>query len=80
MDVAVAVQYRIGNIRNFLFNVANAPLSLQQATASALRQVIGNTNLDDVLTVGRAVVRENVLIQLDKILAVLLNNQNFLLL
>lgn len=70
VDVAVAVQYRIGNIRDYLFNVANAPLSLQQATASALRQVIGNTNLDDVLTSGRAVVREDVLVQLDKILSI----------
>jgi membrane protease subunit HflK len=43
---------------------------LQQATASALRQVIGKTTLDQVLTTGRAEVRDNVNQQLNKILAI----------
>ncbi len=68
VDVAVAVQYRVDDPKNYLYNVANPSLSLQQATASALRQVIGNTTLDDILTTGRAVVRQNINTQLNSIL------------
>jgi membrane protease subunit HflK len=48
--------------------VNNPTVSLQQATASALRQVIGNTNLDEILTSGREQVSEDVKIQLIQIL------------
>lgn len=70
VDVAVAVQYRIDNARDYLFNVVNPTESLQQATASALRQVIGNTTLDNVLTTGRAEVRDKIKVQLQNILAI----------
>jgi membrane protease subunit HflK len=69
VDVSVAVQYRIADPKDFLFNVSNPDNSLQQATASALRQVIGSTTLDEVLTSGRAVVRQNVVKQLEATLA-----------
>jgi membrane protease subunit HflK len=68
VDVAVAVQYRISNAREYLYNLTNPDNSMQQATASALRQVMGNTTLDEVLTSGRAVVRQNILEQIEKIL------------
>ena len=68
VDVAVAVQYRISDAKNYLYNLVNANDSVQQATASALRQVIGHTTLDQVLTSGRAVVRQDVLEQVEKIL------------
>lgn len=68
VSVAIAVQYRIGNARNYLFNVVKPNESLQQATASALRQVIGRTNLDEVLTSGREQIRQLVQQQLSSIL------------
>jgi len=52
VSVGLVVKYRINNLQDYLFNVANPNESLQQATASALRQVIGQTKLDDVLTSG----------------------------
>lgn len=67
--VAVAVQYRINNARDYLFSVTNPNESLQQATASALRQVIGHTNLEQVLTSGRGQIRQEVMQQLAQILA-----------
>jgi membrane protease subunit HflK len=70
VDVSVAVQYRITDPKAYLFNVSNPLTSLQQATASALRQVIGNTNLDDILTTGRAGVRDAVVAQVNDILAI----------
>ncbi|MBI5447316.1 MAG: FtsH protease activity modulator HflK [Gammaproteobacteria bacterium] len=60
VSIAIAVQYRIGDAKDYLFKVVNPQESLQQATASALRQVIGHTNLDDVLTSGREKIRQQV--------------------
>lgn len=68
VSVAIAVQYRISNARDYLFNVVNPQESLQQATASALRQVIGHTNLDDVLTSGREKIRQQVQVILREIM------------
>ena len=68
VSVAVAVQYRVTNPKNYLFNVVNPEGSLQQATAAALRQVVGQTSLDDILTTGRAKVRDEVAVQLSNIL------------
>lgn len=70
VDVAVAIQYRIDNANDYLFNVVDPIASLQQATASALRQVIGNTTLDQVLTTGRAEVRDQIMVQLQKTLSI----------
>jgi membrane protease subunit HflK len=70
VDVAVSVQYRVGDVRDYLYNLVNATNSVQQATASALRQVMGVTTLDQVLTSGRAVVRQAVMQQLEKILQI----------
>jgi modulator of FtsH protease HflK len=60
VNVSLVVQYRIDNPKDYLFNVANPEESLKQATASALRQVIGNTTLDDVLTKKRTEIRKRV--------------------
>ena len=68
VSVALAVQYRVSNPKDYLYNVVNPRESLQQATASALRQVIGHTTLDNILTVGREEVRQQVSVQLQKIM------------
>lgn len=68
VDVSVAVWYRIRDPKQFLFNVANPSLSLKEATASALRQVIGHTELDQILTKGRNKVMEDTKQQLLRIL------------
>lgn len=69
VSVSISVPYRIDNLENYLFKVANPIESLHQATASALRQVIGRTTLDEVLTSGREKVRQEVKQQLTNILA-----------
>lgn len=53
VSVALAVQYRIGDLQDYLFNVSDPEESLQQATSSALRQVVGTTTLDQLITEGR---------------------------
>ncbi|WP_028388597.1 FtsH protease activity modulator HflK [Legionella fairfieldensis] len=51
--VSLVVQYRIGDLQDYLFNVTDPQESLQQATSSALRQVVGTTTLDQIITEGR---------------------------
>ena len=59
VKVEMTVQYRVQNPEKYLFSVSNADNSLGQATDSALRYVIGHMAMNDVLTTGRAVVRED---------------------
>lgn len=69
VSVAVAVQYRVDNARDFLFNAVDPDTGLQQAIASALRQAVGHSTLDDLLTTGRQQVREQMAEQLRQILS-----------
>ncbi|KYK83065.1 membrane protease HflK [Aggregatibacter actinomycetemcomitans serotype d str. SA3033] len=59
VKVEMTVQYRVQNPEKYLFSVVNANDSLNQATDSALRYVIGHMTMNDILTTGRSVVREN---------------------
>jgi len=52
--VPLTVQYKISNLRDFVLNVDQPEVSLQQATDSALRHVVGSTSMDQVLTEGRS--------------------------
>jgi membrane protease subunit HflK len=58
VSAELTVQYRVSNPRDYLFNLTSAKVSLEQATASALRQIIGQTKLDAILTVDREKVRQ----------------------
>ncbi|ACX82878.1 Modulator of FtsH protease HflK [Aggregatibacter actinomycetemcomitans] len=59
VKVEMTVQYRVQNPEKYLFSAVNANDSLNQATDSALRYVIGHMTMNDILTTGRSVVREN---------------------
>lgn len=67
--VTFEVQYRIYNARDYLFSVVDADRSLGEATDAALRFVIGHSIMDDVLTRGREVVRQNTRQELESIIA-----------
>ncbi|MAD74278.1 MAG: FtsH protease activity modulator HflK [Rheinheimera sp.] len=66
--VTFEVQYRIYNARDYLFSVVDADRSLGEATDAALRFVIGHSIMDDVLTRGREVVRQNTRQELESII------------
>tara|TARA_R110002126_G_scaffold146224_17_gene292167 strand:+ start:517 stop:1668 length:1152 start_codon:yes stop_codon:yes gene_type:complete len=67
--VTFEVQYRIFNARDYLFSVVDADRSLGEATDAALRFVIGHSIMDDVLTRGREVVRQNTRQELESVIA-----------
>jgi membrane protease subunit HflK len=53
VEVPVTVQYNIADIRDYVLNVKDPVVSLQHASDSALRHVVGSTDLDQVLSDGR---------------------------
>jgi membrane protease subunit HflK len=54
IDIKLAVQYKIKDAKDYLFNVVNPDLTLHQAVESALRETIGKSKMDFVLTEGRS--------------------------
>lgn len=53
VEVPVTIQYNIEDIKAFVLNVNEPEISLQHATDSALRHVVGSTELNQVLSEGR---------------------------
>ncbi len=66
-DVEWVVQYRIDNPYNYLFKVRNADETLRDVSEAAMRQVVGDRTVNEVLTVGRAEVATQVEIILQEI-------------
>ncbi|MCG8373852.1 MAG: FtsH protease activity modulator HflK [Balneolales bacterium] len=53
-DVEWVVQYRINDPYSYLFRVRNADETLRDVSEAAMRQVVGDRTVNEVLTVGRA--------------------------
>ncbi|PJE79217.1 Modulator of FtsH protease HflK [invertebrate metagenome] len=53
VEVSMSVQYNISNIRDYVLKVARPLISLEEATQSALRHVVGSSEMHQVLTEGR---------------------------
>jgi modulator of FtsH protease HflK len=68
IDVEFAIQYKIKNAYDFLFNLRDSEMTIRQATESAVREVVGKSTMDFVLTEGRGAVDQNIFDLLQKIL------------
>lgn len=68
IDAKIAVQYRISNARDYLFNLTNPDESLKQVSESALRAVVGQSSLNEILTTGRAGITRKIHTQVQSIL------------
>ncbi|WP_439184681.1 FtsH protease activity modulator HflK [Carboxylicivirga taeanensis] len=53
-DVEWVVQYRIDNPFNYLFKVRNPEVTLRDISESAMRQIVGDRTVNEVITVGRS--------------------------
>lgn len=60
VDVSLTVQYVVNDPSAFLVNVKRPEGSLDHATESALRHVVGSSGMDDVITAGRAAIAAEV--------------------
>jgi membrane protease subunit HflK len=82
VDVEAVVQYRIINLRDFLYSVddpgdpdrnisSGRPdgRTLRDVAESAIRQVIGSRNIDDVLTTEREQVATDILLKIREIVS-----------
>lgn len=58
VDVELTVQYRVSAVEDFLFNVDDPDLTLQQATKSAVRETVGRSAMDFILTEGRQAIAD----------------------
>lgn len=54
VNIQLTVQYRVGDARAYLLRVENAEDVLRHSTESAMRHVVGNSTLNQVLNEGRA--------------------------
>ncbi len=68
IEVPLTVQYKISNLQDFVLNVDQPEVSLQHATDSALRHVVGSTEMDQVLTEGRELMASEVRERLQRFL------------
>ena len=68
IEVPLTVQYKINNLQDFVLNVDSPEMSLQHATESALRHVVGSTAMDQVLTEGRELLAVEVKERLQRFL------------
>jgi membrane protease subunit HflK len=59
LNVAVVewiVQFRIKDPKKFLFDVRDVPMTFRSMSEAAMRQVVGDHSVDEVLTIGREAV------------------------
>ena len=56
VDLQFAVQYRVKDPGQFLFENSEPEIALRQATESAVREIVGRSKMDFVLTEGRGAV------------------------
>lgn len=58
VDVELSVQYRVSSAEDYAFNLEDPDMTLRQATKSAVREVVGQSTMDFILTDGREEVAE----------------------
>jgi membrane protease subunit HflK len=59
IQVELAVQYQVKDAQDYLFRVRDPDITLQEASESALREVIGSSTMDEFLSGGRGdIVRQ----------------------
>ena len=63
-SVEWVVQFRIDNAKDWVFNVLEPLITLRDASESAMREVIGDRTVDEVLTVGRQEIEDQCLVLL----------------
>jgi len=68
IDVDFSVQYKISNLKDYIFNVRDQYETIKSASESALRQVVGSKGIEETLTVGKEGIQEETREKLKEIL------------
>jgi modulator of FtsH protease HflK len=70
LNVAVVewiVQYRIRDPKNYLFHVRNPEGTFRHMTEAAMRQVVGDHSVDEVITIGRESIALQAKVELQRL-------------
>src|SRR5690606_20228194 len=59
VDVAMTVQYVITDARKYVLEVKDPEISLSQAAESALRHVVGGSEMNEVISTGRELLAQD---------------------
>ena len=54
--MSIEIQYNVKDAQDFAFEIRDPDLTLQQTAETAIREVVGNNDMDLIITEGRAVV------------------------
>ena len=68
IDIDYVVQWRIKSARDYLFNIRDPDATVKLASESAIREVVGQTTLEDALALKRTEVEVKTKVLLQKIL------------
>ena len=68
VDIELNVQYTISDLVKYSLIVEDPEITIRQATESALRHVVGENNMDNLLTSGAAAISSGILMRLEEYL------------
>ncbi len=68
ISVQFVVQYRIKDAASYLFNVRKVSATVRSASEAAMREIIGQTDIDDALTIAQSKIQDEVQQLLQQIL------------
>ena len=68
VDIELNVQYTISDLVKYSLIVEDPEITIRQATESALRHVVGENNMDNLLTSGAAAISSGILLRLEEYL------------
>ena len=68
VNVQFSVQYKISNPVEYLFNVVDQPALVRNAAEAAMREVIGNSQIDSAITDGKLKIQSDATQLLQQIL------------
>lgn len=66
IDVDFEVQWKISEARNFLFNIQNAESTVKEVSEAAMREIVGQKDIEAVLTEAREDVKAKVMALIQK--------------
>jgi len=59
-DIDFEVQWKVGDVKNYLFNIANPKLTIRKATESAMREIIAKRPINDALASKKSDIEREV--------------------
>ena len=60
IDAKFAIQYKVNDAQDYLFNVANPDATLRHVVESSIRQTVGQNTMDFILTEGRVEIASKI--------------------